>query len=87
MELGIQKYLDISIFSPIRYLMYKWYSLYLITVESKSEKYLYIKFQILRNKKSDIFLYDKLSNMHKNHLLFLKLESERLFLHGLFYMV
>jgi len=61
-KLGIQKVLRHQVFShPIRYLMYKWYSLYLLTVKSKSEKYLHIKFQILRNKKSDIFLHlDKL---------------------------
>ena len=37
-KLGLQKALRHQVFShPIRYLMYKWYSLYLLTVKSKSE--------------------------------------------------
>ena len=44
-KLGIQKVLRHQVFShPIRYLMYKWYSLYLLTIKSKSEKYLHISF-------------------------------------------
>ena len=65
--------------------MYKWYSLYLLTVESKSEKYLYIKFQILRNKKSDIFLHlDKLYKYAQESSSILETGVKGLFLHGLF---